>query len=423
MPRCYVFTPPSSSTSALINSIYPNADGAVISIPWSGDTTTNANNGGWETSNIGNTASAGYNYTNFDNVINTQLSYGCKRVVIILEPISFNGGIGHGNTFTPNYVFNATYASNNSYTQLYTCSDTDYPGTGVITEGSCSQGVDNTAFPAVWMPAFQNAWLSAIGNALSHMKSASYAANVQYVRVGGGSGGEWFPFATSALLLQFFGAVNTTTIGQLKTTWTGYMSNVQSKIVSISSGFNFVQAMDGGLSGGNANGATSIPYNWCDSEAALANSVGFGMGTEGLTGNWTGATGNNSDILRFTNHGYNSGGANTFTYPSMDSAFVFHTYPNAIHQVQTGGGGASDPTGATSPGSLTGILTYAVYSLNATDIEIYYQDWEVSFDPSNGNYLTYHLAYQNAIAQARSPQTMIIPSDMTPGTVVAWNSK
>ena len=430
--RLWVFTPPASNSGNQLSAIYANAAGGVITIPWSAD--VNPSSGGWETSGSGNHSSAGYSWTNFDAAINNQLSYGANQLVVVLAAISFSKGIGHGNSFTPNYVFDATYATNNSYTQLYTCSDTIYPGAAggttsgtAILEGACAQGVDSTAFPITWMPVFLNRWNAAVTAAIQHMAAQSYAGRIAYIRIGTGSGGESFPWATSAMIQQTWGAVNSTTIADLKTQWLAYMLSVESNAITAAAGnFKIIQATDGGDNGGSADGATPIPYNWPDAEAAQAITAGLvGIGDEGLTGNWTGATGSQSDVQRYANFGTASGGTNTFTYPSMDSAYIFNHYPSlAIREMQTGGGGASDPSGATSPGSLTTILPYAISSLNATDLELYYADWQVAFDATNGNHSTYGGTYRGLIATDYTLSTPFSSAlgGLTPRTVYHYRA-
>jgi hypothetical protein len=374
MPKLYVFQPPAAGSSILSLQIYPNADGGVISIPWSADVHP-ASQGGWETSSGG--ASAGYNYTHFDALINNQLSYGAKSIVVVLSPIDFGGS----NNSTPQYVFTAAWATSISATRLYTAAASDYLGSGAITPPGSAQGVDNTAFPAAWMPAFQTAWISAVQNALNHMAAQSYASKIAYVRVGGGAGGEWFPWATAGLLTVPGGPGS---IAALQTTWVGYMSAVESAILATSSGFKFVQAVDGGFA------TESVPYSYADAEASTANGNGFGIGCEGLKGN---------DIGAYSTHLNTSGGAATSGFPSMDHAYLFSTYPAApLLQFQTSA--ASDPTGITQPGSLVPLLPYAI-ARGSNAIELYYQDWQVAYDPSNPSNATYGIPYQTAIQSAR----------------------
>lgn len=385
--KFYVFGPPAGGSAALTNLIYPQADGGIVSIPWSADVLP-ASQGGWETSS--GSTSAGYSFTNFDAVINNQLSYGAKSLVVVLSPISFGGS----NQSTPNYVFTAGWATSISATRLYTAAGNDYLGSGAIAPGSSAQGVDNTAFPAAWMPAFETAWAAAVTAALNHMKAQPYASKIAYVRVGGGAGGEWFPFATSvgtAGLLTVPGGP--TTVAQLQTTWLAYMSSIETVILATSSGFKFVQAVDGGFA------TEAIPYTFADVEAALGVSNGFGVGCEGLKG---------LDITAFGTHGTTSGGAATSGFPSMDHAYLF-SLGASILQFQTSA--ASDPTGVSQPGSLVPLLPYAT-ARGATAIELYYLDWQVMFDPSNGNHATYGAGYRSALSTARGGGGTINPGDL-----------
>lgn len=378
-PAMYVFGPPTASTAAL-TTIYGVAAGGVVSIPWSKDKKPPAL-GGWDSSS--GSASAGYSFTNFDAVINRQIGFGAKSVVVVLYAIDFGGS----NTSAPNYVFTSGYAASLSATQLYTCAGSDYTGSGAISQGSCAQGTDNTAFPAAWMPAWETAWSNAVTAALTHMAAASYAAKIAYVRVGGGAGGEWFPFATAvgtAGLLTVPGGP--TTIAGLQTTWTGYMSTIETTIVAAGSGFKFVQAVNGGFS------TQAVPYSYADAEAAIASGNGLGIGDEGLKA---------LDLSAYATHGNASGGSATSGYPSDDHGFIYSTYPaSPVLEFQTSA--QSDPTGVSTPGSLVTLIPYAA-GRGATALELYYGDWLVAFDPTNSNYPVYHVAYQGAITGTRPP--------------------
>lgn len=378
----YVFGPPAGGGATLV-AIYANATGGVVSIPWSADVKA-ATLGGWETSNGGHTASAGYSFTDFDAVINNQLSYGAQKIVVVLEPIDFGGS----NKSTPLYVFSSAWATSLTATQLYTAAASDYLGSGAISPPGSAQGVDNTAFPAGWMTAFQTAWINAVTAALNHMKAASYASKIAYVRVGGGAGGEWFPWGTAGLLT----VPGIGSLSALLTAWTGYMSAAESAIVALSTGFTFCQALDGGFA------TESVPYSWADAEAAIGAGNGFGIGCEGLKG---------ADISNYTAHGTTSGGSATSGFPSMDHAYLFNLYSsNPLLQFQTSA--ASDPSGVSAPGSLVPLIPYAL-ARGGTSFELYYADWQVAYDASNANYAAYGAAYRAAISsiEVQTPPAML----------------
>src|SRR5271169_1469317 len=102
--KVYVFKPPAAGSSSLAT-IYANADGASVQIPWSADN-ADPTLGGWETTSpTDSSASAGYSWTNFDNVINTQLGFGAASVIPILIPVQDEGATA--NTFSPNYISTA----------------------------------------------------------------------------------------------------------------------------------------------------------------------------------------------------------------------------------------------------------------------------------------------------------------------------
>jgi hypothetical protein len=380
----YVFQPPAGGSSSLAT-IYANASGASIHIPWSPDNTAAAL-GGWETSSGSGTG--GYNFTNFDEVINTQLGYGAKSVVIILQAVTD----GSANTYSPNYVFTTGWAASigSSTGQLYVCAGGDYPGSGSIPINTCAQGVDNTAFPATFQAPFAVAWKAAVAAAINHVKSASYASKIAYIRVGGGSGGEWVPQAPTALETQ----VSPSTLAGLQTVWAGYVASVESTIRAQSSGLLFDQAMN----------SAGVSYSFADADAAIGTSNGFGIGNQGLQ---------NNDIGTFATYGTASGGSNLTGYPSNDFIYNFALGGAPFYECQTFA--KSDPTYVGIPpwgtmGSLVALLPFAIQR-GTTDLELYYEDWQVAYDPTSPNYATYNAAYQAAIQQARAGTSTIIGSD------------
>jgi hypothetical protein len=388
--KAYVVAPPLGGSSSL-PTIYANADGAVVIIPWSADILSPAA-GGWETSN--GSVSAGYHFTNFDAVINNQLNYGAQSIVVVLGPISSGGVNGGSNLTTPSYVFTAGWASSLGSAQLYTAADSDYPGAGTIPYGTCAQGVDNTAYPVAFQTPFETAWNNAVAAALAHIKSASYASKIAYVRVGGGTNGEWLPYAKTGLLTQ----VSPSTIGELQAIWIGsYMASVESTMVAANSGFTFDQSLNGGVLG--------IPYSFAEAAATLAASNGLGLGDQGLQ---------NNDIGVYATVGNAPGGSALTGYPTNDHAYNFSTYPNQpLLEFQTAT--ISNPAYVGIPpagtmGSLVPLLPYGI-ARGATSLELYYADWQVAYDPTSSYYATYSAAYQAAIQQARTGASTILGSD------------
>jgi hypothetical protein len=377
--KLYVLSPPASGGGSLAT-IYGNADGASLIIPWSADL-VDPSLGGWETSS--GSASAGYNFTNFDAVINTQLGYGAKSIVVVLAPIASGGSSAGVNHLTPSYVFTSGWASTLSAPQLYTCADVDYPGGGTITDGTCAEGVDNTAYPAAFETPFVTAWKNAVAAALAHMKSASFAPKIAYVRVGGGSNGEWLPYAETGLLTQ----VSPSTLAQLQTVWTAYLAGVESEMLAADTPFTFDQSLNGGV--------LSIPYSFADAEATIAAANDFGLGDQGLQ---------NNDLTLYASVGNGSGGSEVGGYPTNDHGYSFNAYSSQpLLEFQTAQ--PSNPAYVGNPpagtmGSLVPLLPYAL-ARGATAVELYYQDWQVAYDPTNSNYATYHGAYQLAIQAAR----------------------
>lgn len=388
MAKLFVFQPPAAGSSILTSAIYPNADGGVVAIPWSADKHALAVLGGWETSS--GSASGGYSFTNFDAVINAQLGYGAASVVVILQPVSFEPA----NDYTPNYVFTTGYATSISSPtgQLFTAASTDYPGAGTITVNTCAQGVDNTAFPVAFQAPFVTAWKAAVAAALNHMASASYASKIAYVRVGCSTGGQSNPVSVAALETQCSPA----NLTGLTTAWLAYVDAVEDAIIATSSGFKFDQAISGGL----FSGINAVPYSFADAMAAQAVPNGFGVGSQGLQ---------NYDITAFAAHGTNSGGNAVSGYPSSDFCYVWATDTGApLYESQTVA--ASTPNYVGNPphgtmGSLVPLIPFAI-ARGTTHLELYYQDWQVAYDPTNSFNATYGPGYQATFNAARGITTM-----------------
>ena len=91
-------------------------------------------------------------------------------------------------------------------------------------------------------------------------------------------------------------------------------------------------------------------------------------------------------------------------YPTNDHGYSFNAYSSQpLLEFQTAQ--PSNPAYVGNPpagtmGSLVPLLPYAL-ARGATAVELYYQDWQVAYDPTNSNYATYHGAYQLAIQAAR----------------------
>jgi hypothetical protein len=334
-----------------------------MSIPWSSDN-LNPDSGGWDSSDAAGVVSAGYNFTKFDNAIRRQIDMGAKEVIVILGPIGFGGT----NRNSPKYIFSRDFASSIGETQLYTAAGTDYRGSGQIAPGSCAQGVDSTAFPAVFMPVFRKVWGEAALAAVDHMAKADYAAKIPYIRVGGCCGGEWFPFATAVdtagLLTVPDGPRN---VAELLDTMLDYMAEMHDSLVALGSPFRIVQTLNGGYA------TQQFPYTYADRTALLAHGSDFGIGMQGLK---------QADISAYAKYGRRSGGTKYSGYSTADSAYLFHTL-NDLEPLEVQTSTASDPTGGNATGSLETLLPYATDDLHATSCELYYEDWRIAYDRSH----------------------------------------
>jgi hypothetical protein len=396
MAKLFVVFPPGNGSSSL-DTIYANADGATLSIPWSADNVS-ATLGGWETSNGGGTASAGYNYTQMDAIINRHLGYGAKSIGLILQPVTGTSP----NQFTPNYVFTTNWSTaiGSPTGQLYTGSSTNYPGAGTIPNNTAAQGVDNTAFPMCFQAPFYTAWFNAVTDVLKHIKNSSYAGQIAYVRVGTSTGGEAWIYALAAMETLCTPA----TVVGARHAWATYRSSLENIILANKGPINVFMSLSGG-----ATAPISVPYYFADDQASITLGNNMGISESGLQ---------NNDILTYQNNGTNSGGSaltgfssNDFIYnwtaggaPTGAPAFLCQTYK------------ASDPTYPTNSipprntmGSLVPLLPFAV-KLGTTYFELYYTDWQVAYDPTNANYALYSSTYINLFDQIRE--------EVAPNTVV-----
>lgn len=366
--------------------IAPNIDGVVVAI--------NANS--VDPSNAGGTAQAagGYTWTTVDSQINTFVNAPewpiGGQIVELLRFISN----GNTNNATPTYWLSPTYAATlgaatNDVCFCSTGQGATYEGDKPSGTNQCfNDGADKTGFPVAWQVPVQTAYNNLIAAQVAHNNAASYLPFIAYQRdSGGGPGGEAFPHCVVTLKSRF-GLTNAT----LKTQWVNNATQIYQHIASGLPQYPWMAAADGTCT--PATSGCVVGLDWADAEAAAANALGGGTGSEGLS---------IADIQSYNSFAYAQGGAGISggTYSPGDYLYNFHINPaSSPRELQTIA--ASDPTGA-GTGSLVDMLAFTT-GLNPapTSVEVYHQDLMIAFDPNFPQFSTYHVAYATAIANARA---------------------
>lgn len=301
----------------------------------------------------------------FTNYVGTPLKFG-----IVMAPISFNS-----NTYTPAYVYSASYAQSLGVKQLDYCtcngSPGGYPGSGKTKINTCAHAGDTTAYPAVWEVPFQTAYRAFIAAAMAHFNSVSWKSQIAYVRFGRSSGGETNDRCETQLI-----------------SLTGSIDNLQADWVGNAQGNDTFEAkqphtfpLQNSVACSNAGGC-----GWADEEAATATSLGIGIGSEGVS---------NLDITRY----------NEDRPGDADWIHLFDTYANLGLVQQTQTLGQSNPSGQGQVGSLVPLMPFETQH-HANTMELYIQDLYCAYVPgyhdSTGcpsGYAPY-VPYQKAIAAA-----------------------
>jgi hypothetical protein len=248
--------------------------------------------------------------------------------------------------------------------------------------------------------AFQTPYKSAIQVLVNHIASASYTSQVGYMRIGLGKGGEinlpqgWNDSTTGACYTAY---TNTWgyTVGTPTSNWNQYLQGM----VQFEGGKNF-------------NGAKSVfpllvsitPVSGSGNEvddfiAPIAVATGMSFGNQGLEA---------SDIANYPNCG-------------ADWCNLFSQYSPAISEMQTLYQSCPEGTTCTNQlqintGPLDPLLPFAVQH-GANDLELYYQDWLIAYDPayaqsvgvSTATANAYKAAIHNAKVAGASMQVLFPP--------------
>jgi hypothetical protein len=263
-------------------------------------------------------------------------------------------------------VWGVSDARPNNGTPGYVLNDPDYHSV------TCQENGMTLSYPVYYMDTYKSNYKVFIGAVLNR-----YAANdgIGYIRVGLARGGEAFP----TCLQQMMTFSGYTAIDQFNAQWESYvaeMTSFQKKLQAqiIGTAGHAAQLMAAINQYGNP-----IQYNVLSFEAANANSLGFGFGSQGLTG---------SDVSNY---------ASGKTCSSNWCALFQTNSGMAPLELQTIA--ASDP--ANTPGGVgsLGLLLPFALSLNTQILEIYIQDLQVAYDPTDPNYTQYGPAYQQVLTQ------------------------
>lgn len=371
--------------------VLPKVDGVTLLLPWGAD---NGNATGFETSNGGNTASAGYSFANFDATVTNSGSTGildnpnwpaAGRIAILAVAIS--SPVASGNTLTPNYVFSTTWATNCcsaapldvNFTPSYAgknnggtlplnaVANINIPGMELATL--------TTGWPGMFEGPASKAWKYALANQIAHHGAVSWHSKIAFERIGGiGTGGE--TFMPGASNWKMFLGQDTRT---LKATWTSYIKSIFDAATADNPPFPLEAALN---CGGCALGDSIIvEYTWSDLEAqyAQAENPKWMLGDNGAS---------QSDIDT-----YAVAGAAPGSGISGDRAYIWATYPSVGKVFQTIA--YTDPTG-TGVGSLVSLLPFQQQlcaHANSCTFEAFWQDLCVAWCPNYVNYPAYHAAY------------------------------
>jgi hypothetical protein len=365
--------------------VLPHIDGVTLLEPWGAD----QGGLGFETSNVGNTASAGYNYANFDaTVSNGSTGYldspywpARAQIGIMLAPITGAPALG-GNTFTPNYVFSNAYATSLTSAAQPVAACTNYPGNGATLPANLVSTINTigvtlndlrTGWPGMFAAPALTAWEAAAANAVAHYNTKTWPA---FLRIAPGQGGESFMSCTAQW--ETYLSQND---AQLKTTWENWIQSLVNAgaAAAPTMPLEVVTNCQSCVSGG------TIDNTWGDLTAQYA---------EGASPQWyLGANGlAQSDIALFGLYGTTSGSG-----ISSDHAFIWSQYPAIGKVFQTLN--FTDPTAA-GTGSLTNLLPWQAglcAGAGTCTYEAFWQDLCTAWCVNYVSYPAYHVGYQTAL--------------------------
>jgi hypothetical protein len=254
---------------------------------------------------------------------------------------------------------------------------------------TCTDKLGNSQMAPNWQsPLFVSNYQAAIQALVAHYTGNH---NVGYIRIGLGRGGEinlpdGWDDSTSGACYDAYTTKWGYTIGGSSTsssTWNTYLATMVGFESPLST-----QTLPLLVSITPVNGSG---YQTDDFIAPLAVQNGLSYGNQGLQA---------SDITNFAGGGM----------CGADWCNLFATAPPQISELQTLG--QSCPTGttcvdslSTSTGTLEPLLPFAV-ARGANDIELYYADWLIAYDPNDPNHAAFGTSYSAAIQAASASATM-----------------
>jgi hypothetical protein len=210
--------------------------------------------------------------------------------------------------------------------------------------------------------------------------------NIGYIRIGLGRGGEinlppgWNDNSSGACVGGYGGSWNYTVGGSTPTSssWNGYLASMVNYEGSLNSPRTLLVSITPVTGAGIVTDDFIAPI-------AVANNMSFG------------------------NQGLESSDLNAQTCGG-DWCNLFHLWSPKIAELQTigqscpqGAGACQGQQGETGP--LPPLLPFAV-AHGSNDLELYYQDWLIAYDPNDPNNSVYGAAYKSAIEVASGSATM-----------------
>ena len=252
------------------------------------------------------------------------------------------------------------------------------PPTGTNYTTCNSTGGGSQLVPNWQSGLFQTNYQNAIKALVSHVSQASYASHIGYLRIGLSKGGEinlpsgWDNASSGACYGGYTGKW-AYSAGSAGDSWNAYLqSMVQWENNSLNSPFPVLVSI---------TPISDVGTEPDDFIASIAAQNGISYGNQGLQ---------SSDL-----NAQVCGG---------DWCHLFATVPPQIAELQTLGQSCPSGSGCSGPnqqatGPLPPLLSFAVAN-RANDLELYYQDWLVAYDPNDPDYATYGAAYRTAIAGA-----------------------
>jgi hypothetical protein len=263
---------------------------------------------------------------------------------------------------------------------------------------TCQDNAGNSQLvPNFLSSQFQTNYQNAISNLITHVSHAPYAAQVGYIRIGLGRGGEinlpngWNNSSSGVCYGGYFKWGYTA--GSPSATWDQYLAGMLSFEGSLSSPKQLLVSI---------TPISSSGIETDDYIAPIAVQNGISYGNQGLQA---------SDITAFGTGGACGG----------DWCKLFEQSPPVIKELQTIGQSCPQGAGActsqqqSSTGPLPPLLQFAtgvggsgipIVPAPGNDLELYYQDWLIAYDPTDPDNGTYGAAYKSAIEAASAHATM-----------------